>query len=54
MDFVACWLAFYKKLLGGTQKTFRQGGSTLMSNPQPLHSNLLFILYHITIFLFIS
>ena len=39
-------------LLGGTQTTFIQGGSTLMSNPQPLHINLLFILYHITIFLF--
>ena len=28
------------------------GGSTLMSNPQPFDINLLFILYHITIFLF--
>ena len=39
-------------LLEGTQTTFIQGGSTLMSNPQPFHINLLFILYHFIIFLF--
>ena len=33
MDFMACWLAFYKKLLGGTQQTVIRGGPTLMSNP---------------------
>ena len=30
------------------------GGSTLMSNPQPFDINRLFILYHITIFLYYS
>ena len=37
---------------GRYETTFIQGGSALMSNPQPFHINLLFILYHITIFLF--
>ena len=53
MDFMACWLASYKNSWEVLKKlSWGGGGSTLKSNPQPLHVTLLFILHHITIFLF--
>ena len=49
---MVCWLAFYTHSWEVLKQLSYGGGYTLMSYRQPFHINLLFTLYHITIFLF--